>query len=111
MTTPTPRTDISREWDASDWGWVELIIVREEKFIDEAMGSAEPDLIMCCDLKMIVGAHRRLQRDLAAAQEALQDCAAGLLYIRQMHGELYGVAFDRALSKADAAYPEWRSKE
>ena len=53
----------------------------------------------------------QLERDLAAAQEALQDCAAGLLYIRQMHGELYGVAFDRALSKADAAYPEWRSKE
>lgn len=34
--------------------------------------------------------------------DALSDCANGLKYIRQQHGELYGVGFDRALGKADA---------
>ena len=35
-------------------------------------------------------------------RDALLDCASGLKYIRQQHGELYGVGFDRALGKADA---------
>ncbi len=36
-------------------------------------------------------------------RDALDDCVGALLYIRQHHGELYGVAFDRALDKAHKA--------
>jgi len=39
----------------------------------------------------------------AQMREALEDCAGGLRYIRQMHGELYGVGWDRALGRSDAA--------
>lgn len=34
---------------------------------------------------------------------ALKDCRSGLVYIRERHGELYGVDFDRAINAADAA--------
>jgi hypothetical protein len=41
--------------------------------------------------------------DLERVREALMDCAGGLSYIRTMHGELYGVGFDRALNAAAEA--------
>ena len=45
-------------------------------------------------------------RLIAAAPDllaALRDCRAGLVYIRESHGELYGVGFDRAIHAADEA--------
>lgn len=51
-----------------------------------------------------------LDADLAAAgrrieklEEALQDMLSGWRYIRATHGDLYGVGWDRAQSKAEAA--------
>lgn len=35
--------------------------------------------------------------------DALEDCRAGLQYVRDHHGDLYGVGFDRCFEKADAA--------
>jgi hypothetical protein len=52
----------------------------------------------------------RLERELAAAKadaerlrEALTDMYAGWKYIRSFHGDLYGVGWDRAQNKAEAA--------
>lgn len=36
-------------------------------------------------------------------REALRDMLSGWIYIRQMHGDLYGVGWDRAQGKAEAA--------
>jgi len=33
-------------------------------------------------------------------EDALKDCSSALEYIRMQHGDLYGVAYDRALNKA-----------
>lgn len=44
----------------------------------------------------------QLTDEVHALRDALRDCAGGLRYIRETHGELYGVGFDRALAKADA---------
>jgi len=39
----------------------------------------------------------------AEMREALRDMLSGWVYIRQMHGDLYGVGWDRAQGKAEAA--------
>jgi len=46
-----------------------------------------------------------VKHDALVAQlvEALADMAGGWAYIRGFHGDLYGVGWDRAQSKADAA--------
>ena len=36
-------------------------------------------------------------------EDALNDARNGLLYVREVHGELYGVGFDRVEAKAKAA--------
>lgn len=43
-----------------------------------------------------------LAAEVRELRDALSDCAGGLRYIRETHGELYGVGFDRALGKANA---------
>jgi hypothetical protein len=44
-----------------------------------------------------------LKRERDEAREALRDMLSGWRYIRQVHGDLYGVGWDRAQNKADAA--------
>lgn len=44
--------------------------------------------------------------EIEALKDALRDCRSGLGYIRHTYGNLYGVGFDRALGKADAALHE-----
>jgi hypothetical protein len=39
----------------------------------------------------------------AALREALKDMLSGWKYIRQVHGDLYGVGWDRAQKKAEDA--------
>lgn len=46
---------------------------------------------------------RRLHEVNAELLEALQDMHAGWKYIRSFHGDLYGVGWDRAQDKAEAA--------
>ena len=46
---------------------------------------------------------RRLHAANAELVEALRDMNEGWKYIRQVHGDLYGVGWDRAQDKADAA--------
>jgi len=36
-------------------------------------------------------------------EDALKDARGALLYVREVHGELYGVGFDRVEKKASAA--------
>lgn len=47
-------------------------------------------------LRALDASHQRLK-------EALEDMNNGWKYIRRMHGNLYGVGWDRAQGKADAA--------
>jgi hypothetical protein len=44
------------------------------------------------------------QRD--EAREALRDMLSGWRYIRQVHGDLYGVGWDRSQTKAEKALEE-----
>ena len=46
---------------------------------------------------------RDLERMAGELLEALWDMNAGWKYIRDQHGDLYGVGWDRAQNKADAA--------
>lgn len=41
---------------------------------------------------------------------ALKDCRSGLVYIREAHGELYGVNFDRAINAANEAIAQAEGK-
>lgn len=45
----------------------------------------------------------RLERERDEAREALRDMLSGWKYIRSVHGDLYGVGWDRAQSKAETA--------
>ena len=45
----------------------------------------------------------RLTAEVEPLREALADMLAGWRYIRQNHGDLYGVGWDRAQQKAEAA--------
>ena len=44
---------------------------------------------------------RKLERERDEAREALTDMLSGWKYIRQVHGDLYGVGWDRAQTKAE----------
>jgi hypothetical protein len=58
------------------------------------------------DTLVAVASGRGDARLIAAAPElleALRDMLAGWVYIRQMHGDLYGVGWDRAQGKAESA--------
>jgi hypothetical protein len=46
---------------------------------------------------------KRLERERDEAREALQDMLSGWHYIRKVHGDLYGVGWDRAQAKAEKA--------
>ena len=54
------------------------------------------------DYNSIQAALNSVKAERDAALAALKDCASGLRYIREVHGELYGVGFDRALDAADS---------
>jgi hypothetical protein len=53
----------------------------------------------------------KLERQLNAATEALEDCRSGLVYIRQRYGSLDGVGFDRAIDAADKALRQLESED
>ena len=42
-------------------------------------------------------------RNARQLEDALKDAISGLRYIRQVHGDLYGVGFDRVEDKANLA--------
>jgi hypothetical protein len=44
-----------------------------------------------------------MQKERDEAREALQDMLSGWHYIRKVHGDLYGVGWDRAQAKAEKA--------
>lgn len=46
---------------------------------------------------------QRAEREVAELREALADMLSGWHYIRQVHGDLYGVGWDRAQQKAEKA--------
>jgi hypothetical protein len=46
---------------------------------------------------------RQLEQERDEAREALRDMLSGWRYIRQVHGDLYGVGWDRSQTKAEKA--------
>jgi hypothetical protein len=55
------------------------------------------------------GKYVRLE-DVQSLIDALKDCEGGLKYIREVHGELYGVGFDRALNAAREALEKFNAQ-
>ena len=52
----------------------------------------------------------RLRQGNDELREAMKDMLSGWKYIRQVHGDLYGVGWDRAQGKAEAALAEPKMK-
>lgn len=52
-----------------------------------------------------------MNNPITQAIEALEDITAGWKYIRSMHGDLYGVGWDRAQGKAEAALASLRAAQ
>lgn len=52
-----------------------------------------------------------MNNPITQAIEALEDITAGWKYIRSMHGDLYGVGWDRAQGKAEAALTSLRAAQ
>lgn len=48
-------------------------------------------------------AREKLETKVSQLRRALEDMFSGWLYIRRVHGDLYGVGWDRAEDKARAA--------
>lgn len=70
----------------------------------EAMASRVPTLNDEDDEDLEAASLLRSQHQLIGELvEALSDMNAGWKYIRSFHGDLYGVGWDRAQGKADAA--------
>lgn len=55
-----------------------------------------------CDEVIALGIQVDKDR-IALLEDALKDARSALLYVREVHGELYGVGFDRVEKKASAA--------
>ena len=78
-------------FDHKSWGTTSYIPASVEALRDAL---AEPDEVLAED------------RLIAAAPEllaALRDLLSGWMYIREVHGDLYGVGWDRSQEKALAA--------
>lgn len=78
---------------------------------DARLDSLRQQLARCIDTcatreNEIIEAEQQLAAALAACKlknEALSDMRSGWIYIRGTYGDLYGVGWDRAENKADAA--------
>ena len=56
-----------------------------------------------CDDEVIAFGIQVDKDRIALLEDALKDARSALLYVREVHGELYGVGFDRVEKKASAA--------
>ena len=65
----------------------------------EAQLADANEMLEKCNSKFIVA----LEAEVKTLREALIDMRSGWKYIRETHGDLYGVGWDRAQNKADAA--------
>ncbi len=52
---------------------------------------------------MTINHYERILRERDEAREALRDMLSGWHYIRHVHGDLYGVDWDRSQTKAEKA--------
>ena len=79
--------------------------------IDEATASLRAELaeanerlsIVCGTALHYISAHKAAEAQIVALREALIDMLSGWKYIRETHGDLYGVGWGRAQKKAEAA--------
>ena len=111
----TPETDAAIKASDGQWSFVlKETCQRLERERDEArncfkvaMETAETykrerdDLQDQRDLSIRMAKQRERERD--EAREALRNMLSGWKYIRSVHGDLYGVGWDRAQSKAETA--------
>ena len=58
-----------------------------------------------------LAARRTQSEQVRALVEAAQDMLSGWRYIRQMHGDLHGVGWDRAQSKVESALAQLKEQD
>jgi len=86
-----------------------LPMVDEDSLGKDAADVAANDAYFLCGLVDFSGREfgkeivQRKDAEIARLREALTDMLSGWAYIRQTHGDLYGVGWDRAENKASAA--------
>lgn len=83
-----------------------LSMLRPFAFASKSDSWGELEKLLCIVMRNYIEMSREAGQaadTIEAVCEALQDCSAGLAYVRQHYGELSGVGFDRAIGKADAA--------
>ena len=88
------------------WGWKEGGVVFGGPMRHYVNGSAQDQIAMVCHMPPGAGDQSANAAIIAAAPDllaALKDMREGWRYIRQHHGDLYGVGWDRAEKAADAA--------
>lgn len=90
MTTPTEQPEALRLAEALESGYCP---VESEGEMTRA----------AAELRRLHAAREADREAMRMALEALEDMNNGWKYIRSMHGDLYGVGWDRAQDKADAA--------
>jgi hypothetical protein len=64
-------------------------------------GKLPPETHYAC--REIAAERDQLRAENEALRDALADAVSGLQYIRQTHGDLHGVGFDRVFDKANGA--------
>lgn len=118
MKTNTPETDTSVIASGGDWSpvlretcrrlererdeWAAMCgnYKQERDEAREEWGKASMDAAQLLSEKTKVMAERD------EAREALRDMLSGWRYIRKVHGDLYGVGWDRAQTKAEKVLEE-----
>lgn len=101
--TPEAFSEFGRE--LAYWGW-------QAALASERAKQAEPDRVSeylsaqaAFDRGYKAGREdeRAKQAEPVAWRDALEDCHGALVYIRSVHGDLYGVGWDRCMDKAAKA--------
>ena len=83
-----------------------LSISRMDKPSEEWMGAEDERLHheeVVNEIQSLRTQLAELQKVVDIQKKALEDMLSGWRYIRQSHGDLYGVGWDRAQDKAEAA--------
>ena len=80
--------------------------IRRAEWLHKHKAHKDWIILSVSEVAVIRGELLAVERELAEAREALRDMLSGWRYIRKFHGDLYGVGWDRAQTKAEKALEE-----
>jgi uncharacterized coiled-coil DUF342 family protein len=117
----TPETDALEQKQASEGcpQWNDMMRwVREHAALARELERERDELAVVCErykqerdhaeteLSKMIDFSKGALGERNEAREALQDMLSGWHYIRKVHGDLYGVGWDRAQTKAEKVLEE-----